>query len=113
MSGDGTDEGNRSHEKLLLSMTQATRQQVDEVSRSVIMSSLNAVASAETDNSERISHSRKRYSFEYEEITCCAGCPFFYDYIYCEIDDHERDYEQYTWVKDGRRPDWCPLEERP
>lgn len=41
MSGNGTDEGGRVYDERLLSTTQATREQIDEVSRSVIMSSLN------------------------------------------------------------------------
>ena len=53
----------------------------------------------------------KRYTFEYDEITCCSDCPFFYDYIYCEIDERPKQYKQYTWSEDGHRPDWCPIKE--
>ena len=53
----------------------------------------------------------KRYSFEHDEITCCADCPFFYDYIFCLIDKQSRKFEQYTWSEDEQRPDWCPMKE--
>ena len=26
------------------------------------------------------------YTFEYDEIKHCYDCPFFYDYIYCELE---------------------------
>ena len=53
-----------------------------------------------------------RYEFEHDEITCCADCPLFYDYINCEIWDGG-EYGGYTWEDDEGRPTWCPLEERP
>lgn len=50
------------------------------------------------------------YLFEHDEINCCSNCPFFYDLIYCQIDEREKaDYKDYTWQEDGKRPDWCPM----
>ena len=54
---------------------------------------------------------KHEYCFEYDEISCCAGCPMFYDYIYCELDGEDRDFDDYTWHHDNRRPDFCKLSE--
>lgn len=58
----------------------------------------------------------KIYMFEYDPITCCQECPFFYDYIYCEAipvtaeDWKSRQNEiKYTWSDDSSRPVNCPL----
>ena len=51
------------------------------------------------------------YEFEYDEITCCSDCPFFYDLIVCLITDREDRTTDYTWDDDGKRPVWCPLVE--
>ena len=49
------------------------------------------------------------YQFTYDEITNCSDCPFFYDYIYCEINLEKKN--GYTWKCEGQnyRPDDCPL----
>lgn len=55
------------------------------------------------------------YTFEYDEIMCCYECPFFYDYIYCELEPlhtEEGWHLDYTDRDDNKRPDWCKLKER-
>ena len=55
---------------------------------------------------------KHEYRFIYDEITCCSNCPMFYDYIYCELDGEERDFESYTWTDDNIRPGFCKLYEK-
>ena len=54
---------------------------------------------------------KHEYSFTHDEITCCSDCPMFYDYMYCELEDCDHEYEEYTWANDHCRPDFCKLHE--
>ena len=50
-----------------------------------------------------------KYMFEYDEIVCCSECPFYYDFIYCLLEPDKRPFDNYTWLDDGHRPEFCPL----